>query len=98
MNSPRFTRTFIPLPSFARMFLAFKLFTRFLPRFLCTLIVGVAIKRAGHFCIGLGFKCFISWNVCDEMHRNVKDEEKDAMKMKNDFREFGCLICVRSEK
>ena len=40
---------------------------------------------------GLRFK----W---DEMHRNAEDEEENAMKMKNDFREFGCLICVRSEK
>ena len=30
--------------------------------------------------------------------RNVEDKEENAMKMKNDFREFGCLICVRSEK
>ena len=39
----------------------------------------------------------MEWN-----DRNVEEEdevdEENAMKMKNDFREFGCLICVRSEK
>ena len=30
--------------------------------------------------------------------KNVEEDEENAMKMNDDFREFGCLICVRSEK